>query len=151
MSEEKFEKFVDNLLIFYPLFYRKIKTSMNDEKSLKYGKTDGYYQILGILLDWGPSPISKIGRELFISKSNMTPLIDKLVEDRMVKRVRSEKDRRIVNVEITAEGREFMRGARKVVEENIKSNLQNLDEKELETLYESLENIRKIVFKINHQ
>lgn len=151
MHDKKFENLVENLLIYYPLFYRKVKTSINEDKCLKYGKTDGYYQILGILMAWGPSPISKIGKELYISKPNMTPLIDKLVNDKMVKRIRSEKDRRVVNIEITEEGKKFMVEAREVVEENIKQNLLNLDENEFKILYESLENIKKIVLKINHK
>lgn len=151
MKKKEFEKMVDNILIYYPLFYRKIKTSINEEKTLKYGKTDGYYQILGMLLFWGPLPISKIGKQLYISKPNMTPLIDKLVKDGMVKRSRSDKDRRIVNVEITEYGKEFMIEARKIVEENIKENLKNLDENELKTLNKSLETIRKLALKINQK
>ena len=149
MNENDFEKLVDNLLIYYPLLYRKIKTSMDPEKSLKYGKTDGYYQILGTLITRGSLPISQIGKELHISKPNMTPLIDKLVKDKMVTRIRSKEDRRVVNIEITEEGKYFLLEARKVVEENIKENLSNLNDEELETLNESLENIKKLVFKIN--
>lgn len=148
MHQKEFEKFLDNLLIYYPLFYRKIKTSINHEKNLKYGKSDGYYQIMGMLMSWGPMPISKIGKALYISKSNMTPLIDKLVKDKMIKRIRSREDRRIVNIEITEEGEKFMHEAKEVVEESIKENLKNLDENDLDILNESLENIRKLIFKI---
>lgn len=151
MKEKEFEKMVDNILIYNQLFYRKIKTSISEEKSLKYGRTDGYYQILGILVSLGPLPISEIGRLLYISKPNMTPLIDKLVDDGRVKRSRSNEDRRVVNVEITEEGKKFLFEARKVVEANIKENLSNLNEKELETLNESLENIKKLALKINHK
>lgn len=151
MNEEEFEKMIDNILIYNQLFYRKIKTSISEEKSLKYGRTDGYYQILGILVSLGPLPISKIGRQLYISKPNMTPLIDKLVDDGWVKRSRSDKDRRVVNVEITEEGKKFLFEARKVVEENIKGNLKGLDENELKILNESLENIKKLALKINEK
>ena len=57
MNDKEFEKMVDNILIYYPLFFRKIKTSINEEKSLKYGRAEGYYQILGILINSGPLPI----------------------------------------------------------------------------------------------
>ncbi len=124
---------------------------MNDERSLKYGKSDGYYQILGILSNSDPLPISEVGRQLHISKPNMTPLIDKLVEDSWVKRSRSDKDRRIINIEITEKGKRFLFDAREIVEENIRDNLSNLDENELNTLYESLENIKKLVLKMNHK
>lgn len=151
MEEKEFEKLVDNLLIYYPLFYRKIKTSMNPEKTLKYGKTDGYYQILGMLMISGPLPISQIGKQLYISKPNMTPLIDKLVNDNMVNRLRSKKDRRIINIEITEHGKEFMFEARKMVEENIKENLSNLTNMDLEILNKSLRNIKNLALKINPQ
>lgn len=151
MNDKEFENFIDNLLIYYPLFYRKIKTSMSREQSLKYGKSDGYYQIMGMLMSWGPMPISKIGKALYISKPNMTPLIDKLVKEKRVKRIRSEDDRRIVNVEITEEGRNFMLEAREVVEDTIKGNLSNFNNEDLEILNESLKNIKRLVLKMNHE
>ncbi len=151
MNKKEFEKMVDNILIYNQLFYRAIKTSINEETSLKYGRSDGYYQILGILASLGSLPISEIGRQLHISKPNMTPLIDKLVEDGWVNRSRSDKDRRVVNIEITEEGKKFLFKARKVVEKNIKENLSNLNENELKTLSESLENIKKLTLKIKHK
>lgn len=147
MNDKEFEKMVDNILIYYPLFHRKIKISISEKKSLKYGRADRYYQILGILVRLGPLPISEIGKQLYISKPNMTPLIDKLVDDGWVRRSRSEEDRRIVNVEITEEGKKFMLEARRFVEKNIKENLSNLDDNELKILSESLENIKKLVLK----
>src|SRR5690606_30112690 len=108
-----------------------------------------YYQILGILVTSGSLPTSEIGKMLYISKPNMTPLIDKLVDDNMVKRVRSDKDRRIVYIEITEEGESFLWDARKVVEENIRENLLNLNDNDLKILNESLENIKRLVMKIS--
>lgn len=149
MQEKEFEKMVDNILIYYPLFYRKIKTSMNHKKHSKYSKPLGYYQVLGILIDVGPLPISEVGKMLYISKPNMTSLIDKLVKEGNVKRSRSSEDRRIVNVELTDEGRNFLVDARKAVEKNIRENLLNLDETEIKVLNESLDNIRNLFIKIN--
>lgn len=148
MREEEFEKMVDNILIYNPLFYKKIKTSIKHLKS-KYSKPEGYYQILGILISSKFMSTSEIGRMLYISKPNMTPLIDKLVEDNMVKRVRSHKDRRIVYIEITEDGKNFLYDARKAVEQNIRENLSKLDENDLRVLSESLENIKKMVMKIS--
>lgn len=148
MQEEEFEKMVDNILIYYPLFYRKIKTSIKTKgEGSKYNKIEGYYQILGILTNSGPISTSEVGKKLYISKPNMTPLIDKLVKDDMVKRTRSEKDRRVVYLEITEDGRKFLYEARKAVEKNIKENLSNFNEDELKILYKSLESIKKLILK----
>ena len=150
MQENEFQRIVDKILIYYPLFYRKIKTSMNHETRLKYyNKPLGYYQVLGTLINTGSSlSISEIGKMLYISKPNMTALIDKLVKDGNVKRLRSSEDRRIIKVEITEDGRDFMFHAQDSVKVNIKENLSNLDENEIEILNESLENIRKLFIKI---
>ncbi|MGB9936874.1 MAG: MarR family winged helix-turn-helix transcriptional regulator [Methanobacterium sp.] len=151
MKLKEFENMVDNILIYYPLFYRKIKTSIQNKKNLKYAKPTGYYQILGTLITEGPLPISKIGKMLYISKPNMTTLIDKLVNDKMVKRVRSTDDRRIINIEITEEGKIFLYDGRKSVEKNISENLSSLDEEEIKILNESLKNIKELVLKMNHK
>lgn len=151
MQEKEFEKMIDNILIYYPLFFRKIKTSIYHEKRSKYSKPLGYYQVLGTLMDRGPLSISEIGRILYISKPNMTSLIDKLVKDGTARRSRSSEDRRIINVEITDEGRNFMFDARKVVEENIQENLSNLNKDELKVLNDSLENIKNLFLKINRE
>ena len=151
MQEKEFEKMVDNILIYYPLFYRKIKTSINHEKHSRYSKPTGYYQVLGILIHLGPLSISEIGKMLYISKPNMTSLIDRLVIDGNAKRTRSKEDRRIVKVEITEEGRNFMLQGRKAVEKNIKANLLNLAENEIEVLSGSLENIKRLLIKIDNK
>lgn len=148
MDKKEFNKAVDNILIYYPLFYRRIKTSIN-RSNTKYSKIEGYYQILGLLISKGPIPTSEASRILYISKPNMTPLIDKLVQDDMVKRTRSEEDRRVVYIEITEKGKKFLYDAREVVEQNIIENLSNFNEKDLKILYESLENIKKMVIKIS--
>jgi DNA-binding MarR family transcriptional regulator len=148
MHGEKFEKMVDNLLIYYPLFYRKIKTSWGSVNS-KYARADGYYQILGMLISHGNLPISEIGRRLCISKPNMTGLIDKLVKEGHAQRLPDDEDRRIINVEITEEGRKFLYESRRAVEENISGNLSNLDENDIENLQKSLEIIKELVLKIN--
>ncbi|MEL7671299.1 MarR family transcriptional regulator [Methanobacterium sp.] len=151
MQEKEFEKMVDNILIYYPLFYRKIKTSINHEKHSKYSKPTGYYQVLGILIHVGSLPISEMGKMLFISKPNMTSLIDRMVKDGNVKRSRSKEDRRIVKIEITEEGKNFLIEGRKAVEKNIKENILNLTETEIEVLNGSLENIKRLLLKMDNK
>lgn len=138
---------VDNLLIYYPLFYRKMKMSVEHEN--KRSKTAGYYQILGTLLCNGTMPISKIGRVLCISKPNMTSFIDSLVSEGHVERSPHESDRRITNISITPEGEKFLKDSRKSVEKIIEKNLSTLSETEYRELKVSLESIKKMVMKID--
>ena len=68
-------------------------------------------------------PTSEIGRRLGISKPNVTPLLDKLVEKGYVDRVPDARDRRIVNIVVTEKGKRFnaARNAhcRKVIKRNL--------------------------------
>lgn len=52
----------------------------------------------------GPVPISQAARDLEISRPNMTPIIDKLIGEGMVRRYDDPNDRRITLVEIDAKG-----------------------------------------------
>jgi DNA-binding MarR family transcriptional regulator len=81
----------------------------------------------------------------------MTSLIDRLVKDGNVKRSRSKEDRRIVKIEITEEGKDFLIEGRKAVEKNIKENILNLTETEIEVLNDSLENIKKLLLKMDNK
>lgn len=53
--------------------------------------------------------MSEISKNLLIPKNNLTAVMDKLVEKKYVYRRRSEKDRRIVNIALTSEGKSLYR------------------------------------------
>ncbi len=62
-----------------------------------------HVQILCMLSD-GSMTIGEISRNLGIAKPNITPLLDSMTERGLLARVRSSKDRRIVNVELLPAG-----------------------------------------------
>ncbi|MDP3035808.1 MAG: MarR family transcriptional regulator [Methanobacteriaceae archaeon] len=147
IEKPEFEKMVDNLLIYYPLFYRKLKMSLDHEN--QKSKSAGYYQILGTLKVHGTMSISKIGRILCISKPNMTIFIDNLVKEGHVIRSPHDTDRRITNIDITPEGIQFLIESRKIVEKIIRNNISHLNKDEYNSLNDSLKTIKSLVFKIN--
>ncbi|MCE7698793.1 MAG: MarR family transcriptional regulator [Methanobacterium paludis] len=146
MNETQMEKLVDNLLKYLPLFYQKVTTP---EEATSKQRLNIHYQILGVLEHYDDLPISHIGKKLHISKPNMTVQIDKLAEEGMVKRLPDKKDRRIIRIEITPKGKGFIETSQKEVEVIIKKNLSTLSKEELESLYQSTENIKKILLKID--
>lgn len=146
LSASEFHKMVDNILIYYPLFYRKLKMSVDHEH--RKAKSAAYYQIMGTLKVHGTMSISEIGRILCISKPNMTILIDKLVKNNHVSRSQHETDRRITNIDITPQGIEFLMESREIVEKIIEKNISHLDEEEYLALNEALETIKSLVLKM---
>ena len=55
----------------------------------------------------GPLTMSEISRTLQLTLSSVTAVVDKLEGKKCVRRARTEKDRRLVRVELTASGRRF--------------------------------------------
>jgi DNA-binding MarR family transcriptional regulator len=146
LKEIEFENMVDNLLIYYPLFYRKVKMSVDHDS--QRSKSAGYYQILGTLKVHGTMSISEIGRVLCISKPNMTIFINNLVKNGHVIRSPHKTDRRITNIDITHEGSQFLMESRRIVEKIIENNISHLNQEEYQALNDSLETIKNLVFKI---
>jgi MarR family 2-MHQ and catechol resistance regulon transcriptional repressor len=71
--------------------------------------SDTQFGVLDILLHHGPLHQNAIGEKLFVSKSNVVALIDKLEARGLVKRERCREDRRRVLVHSTEAGRKLVR------------------------------------------
>ena len=146
MDEEKLNKMVDDLYLLRLLLRKKL---FKHKKMLEHGQMPrSYYHVLGVLIKKGDLPMSEIGRRVHISKSNMTSLIDKLVEDRLVERLPNEKDRRVINIAITDKGKGLLWNWKKRANNEIKKSISTLPDEDLEKFYESIENIRYILSKL---
>lgn len=150
MNDEKMDHLVDSLLIYMPMFYKKITTAKDtDLKKSSYKKrTADHYQILGLLEHYNHLPISEIGKRLLISRPNMTSHIDKLVSDGMVRRIPDNSDRRVIKIGITQEGLNYIKESRKWVNDNIRENLSALSPEELLEMYSCIEKIKTKILMI---
>ncbi|MCX7708708.1 MAG: MarR family transcriptional regulator [Clostridia bacterium] len=66
---------------------------------------------LGILLklsEQGQQPISSVADQMRVAKPNMTVLIDELCNKGFVSRTPSTKDRRVIMIDLTPEGKKYM-------------------------------------------
>jgi DNA-binding MarR family transcriptional regulator len=66
----------------------------------------GHLQILWILQEHGPLPVSRLAEWLGIGVSNATGLLDRMEQRGLVERVRDADDRRVVLARMTEAGRE---------------------------------------------
>ena len=146
MDEEKLEKIIDDFYIIFPLFRKKLFKHRRDFKKRRIPHSQ--YHVLGILKKRGELPMSEIGRMAHIHKSNMTALSDKLVEEGLAERLFDPNDRRRINLAMTERGREFLRDWKTQSFLEIKESLSALSEEDLEILYQSVENIKVILNKI---
>ncbi|MFZ5942600.1 MAG: MarR family winged helix-turn-helix transcriptional regulator [Bacillota bacterium] len=73
----------------------------------KYGTTPSQFSILWNLSVEESTPMSELSRQSACVNSNITSIISRMEERGLVKRIQDKKDRRIVRVELTGEGKEL--------------------------------------------
>lgn len=140
--EEKMDKMMDSLLGYLPLFYMEIF----NPKELKDELPRNYMVIINSKY-YENQPISVMADKLSISRSHMTGHIDQLVKDGLLKKVPDTKDRRIIRIETTPEGRMVRDKYLKIFEKHIQEKLSVLSLEELEEFYKSIDTIQNVVTK----
>jgi len=66
------------------------------------------FGVLEALYHKGPLPVCEVQRRILIESGSTTYVVDKLVERGLVRRRRTAKDRRVINVELTPRGRRLI-------------------------------------------
>ena len=106
------QRLVETLPLFPKRFLRV------DELIRKHQMPFSHLQIL-IMLEECDLSIGQISARLGIAKPNITPLVDSLCEGGLTARVRDERDRRVVNVHLTAEGVKLLDRVRESVSRQV--------------------------------
>lgn len=93
---------------------------------------------LRLLLMNGPMPISKIAENLLVKSSTITGVVDRLEKKGMVTRERIGKDRRVITIQLTDNGKKVAESEMSPVHNKIASGLSNLAPKDLKLIAGSL-------------
>jgi DNA-binding MarR family transcriptional regulator len=147
MDEERLNQIADEMYLLFPLFRKKLFKHKNRLKQSSIPHS--YFHILKVLKKKGPLPMSEIGRRVCISKSNMTSVIDRLVENGLAERMPDQNDRRVINIALTNKGNELIGEWHVHSNKEIKAKLSSISDEDLETFYESIINIRTILNKMD--
>ena len=104
-----------------------------------------HVQVMAMLNDFGSMNVSEISRRLGIAKPNITPLIDRLIEEHYVERKRDENDRRMVNVSICPEGQNRLLEIRAKMRDLVGEWAISLSNSDLRQLNDSLATINGVL------
>ncbi len=85
---------------------QKAARLLNNEDLLKISISHTDY--LEVIKDKGRPALGEIAQELNFSKPSVTTMVNKLIKQGFVKKVRSEQDKRVFYVELTDLGRELI-------------------------------------------
>lgn len=147
MTDQIKERIAENLVALLPFYHKKISGPGGQGIT---GMQAAQYRLLGVLMKEGtPLPMSELGKRQYISKPYMTILVDQLIQDGHVQRIPDTRDRRVINIAITPEGKRHLKQAASRYKETIKNMLSELDSQDLEDLCQSLEKLRTIISKIS--
>ena len=141
----KMDQMLDDIYNVMPLFHRTLLKPDN----LSHNPMGSDFKVMGILMRHGPLPMSRICVWLGVSKPNMTAIINKLISEGRVERREDPKDRRIVEVALTAEGQKYIEECWQKGRESVRARLSTLSDEEKATLYKALEDIRIILSKLD--
>lgn len=92
--------------------------------------------------------ISDLSLVLGISKPNMTPIVDKLIDLKYIKKESCQKDKRKIYLVLTEVGIKFLKDIDKKVMKNIEGKINSLNDKDLENMGELIVDLNEIIDKI---
>ena len=106
----------------------------------------GYIHTMSWMYSKGvPVSMTDLASKACISKPNLTTMIDRLFEEGMVERLADPSDRRIVNVALTQEGKEFLHRHKAEIMGFVVKKLSLLEDPDLEKLKKALDDIADIL------
>ena len=117
----------------------KIQKELRNELTEK-GVTWPQFHTLFHIKDEG-IPFNKLAQKVHCNASNMTGLIDRMEDNGWVYRERSEKDRRVWLVKLTAEGSEMRENLIPKHRNNIEERMNRLTQEEQKTLKKLMEKL----------
>ena len=109
-----------------------------------YGVTHQQFNVLRILLGAGGQglPTREIAKRMINRVPDICRLIDRLKDKKLINRRRLTKDRRIVQVTITEEGKQLLANLRNAVVKLHKKQLSHLTKEQMEMLNSALSTIK---------
>ena len=116
--------------------YKKLEDDLD-----KAGLTPPQFYVLATIGYAGGLPFGEIGAKMMVTVSNLTGIVDRLEEKKLVLRKRDENDRRVVHVVLTDKGAKLHKSTIPLFEKSVAqifSSLDSAEQKELSALLRKL-------------
>ena len=146
MRDSELDRIVDNILEVVPLFRRSFRNI--DYDRVAEGLSHPHIMVMRMLEDHERMSVSAIGDRQFISRPQMTHIVDKLVSLGMVERTIDADDRRVINVVLTDNGRNVIRQCDAIIKRSIKERLAALDDSDIDEMSTALSKLAAISSKL---
>jgi DNA-binding MarR family transcriptional regulator len=115
------------------------------ELNKEYSITSAQLNCLLALYENGPLPPSQIARHIMVNSSTVTGVIDRLEQKKLVQRQRNSPDRRIINIQLTSDGKKMAEVAPPPIQQRVVDGLQQLSPNELNQIIRSLSKLTRML------
>jgi len=130
-----------------PLIKKKLFRSFSLD-NIPFQLSRSNLEVLLSLYELRSASVTELCNQLRISRPNMTPLIDKLVNHELAERTTSTEDRRVVKIAITSGGDQLCKELQKKLTEQIRLKLDSLNDDDLLELRKCMASLQSIASKI---
>lgn len=143
MREKKMDSILKEILVILPVLNKRF---LREDELFKVDDLyPSHIQILILLSNHSQLTMSQISREIHVINSNLTPLVDRLIKLKFLEREPSEKDRRVVYISLTNEGRQKVKDHQKMAKKILHERLEALSDEQVEELYHHVMGISKLL------
>ena len=109
------------------------------------------YRILKIIDDIGKITMAQIAEKNYVTQAWITGMVDKMEGKNLVRRNRSEEDRRVIYIDITETGSSLLSELNTIIDKTLYENFSFIDLKEMEHLNDLLSSIKEELIKNNEK
>lgn len=144
VDEVERTKLAETVLHFIPSLNRRFFRMMP-----KFDFSKQQIGLLHMLTHNGHMPMKVFSDKMHISKPNLTKLVNHLIDEGLVIRSHSEKDRRIILLDITDEGKKVVDSHYKMMVEQVTEMFLVYDDDEIDQLGYHFAEINRLISKID--
>lgn len=98
-----------------------------------------------VLNTTGPISLTQLSKNVSLSPSMITSIVDQLEGNELVLRKRNATDRRVILIELTDKGKDIVRNAPPSFQEQIMSALKTLPDEEKQSLFDHLKKLLSLI------
>jgi len=145
------ERVAIDLLSIPPLIFRQIRRNLikTTLAGIDAGITPHHFEIIRLLEKEGKLHVAEIGDRLQIARAQMTKLIDKLVDLKLVERQTDVADRRIAIITLSTHGKAVLEEHKTSIMNAIRETMKQLSDEDLKDLSDTLRKLQDTLSKLH--
>ncbi|QVK19405.1 MarR family transcriptional regulator [Mycoplasmatota bacterium] len=124
----------------------KLNSSIKNELK-ETGLTVPQIMVIKLLFNHNRLKVSEISKEMSLVNSTVSGIIDRLEKQDIVRRIRSEEDRRIVYIELSSKGEEIVDEHKVIIKNFFNDTFSNISNEEIDTILNGLQTLKSFLNK----